>query len=474
MPKVRTPENDAERIIQAYNRACGGCMRLDNPSNVHTANALIAITKSADDVINATVRYADAVSDRTFAGFAIWYRRNTTPTSVPKAPLAALLSKDDDIPVAPVHAVPAAPAEPSMDIKAYMDAMLEPLKSVADQFASASREIIRAEERRKDSDAAAVDSAMSIISGAVAENVRDTCATLVLSEVNAKIDSYIKDTYGTINRKITVSVNGSEPRAVEGILHEKFDTVLKYVQMDEPVFLVGAAGSGKNFLCKQVADALKLDFWFTNAVTQSYQITGFTDAMGKYQPTQFYHAFTEGGLFMLDEMDASIPEVLIILNAAIANRYFDFPAPIGRTEAHKDFRVIAAGNTYGHGADAEYVGRNQLDAASLDRFALVEIYYDAKIEEGLACGNDELLAFCREFRDAINSCGIHTVVSYRTIGRSARMLSVGMDINTVMETAIVKSLHKDDIDMVLSSGKLSEGKFKASLKKVARSKSEGR
>lgn len=50
--------------------------------------------------------------------------------------------------------------------------------------------------------------------------------------------------------------------------------------------------------------------------------------MGNYQETQFFKAFTEGGLFMLDEMDASIPEVLVILNAAIANRYFDFPAPI--------------------------------------------------------------------------------------------------------------------------------------------------
>lgn len=67
-----------------------------------------------------------------------------------------------------------------------------------------------------------------------------------------------------------------------------------------------------------------LDFYFTNAVSQEYKLTGFIDANGKYQETQFYKAFTQGGLFFLDEMDASIPEVLVILNAAIANRYFDF------------------------------------------------------------------------------------------------------------------------------------------------------
>lgn len=75
-------------------------------------------------------------------------------------------------------------------------------------------------------------------------------------------------------------------------------------------------------ICQQVAEALGLDFYFTNAVTQEYKLTGFIDANGNYQETQFYKAFTKGGLFFLDEMDASIPETLIILNAAIANRYY--------------------------------------------------------------------------------------------------------------------------------------------------------
>ena len=131
--------------------------------------------------------------------------------------------------------------------------------------------------------------------------------------------------------------------------------------------LTGAAGTGKNVICKQVAQALGLKFYFSNAVTQEYKLTGFTDANGRYQPTQFYKAFTEGGVFMLDEIDASIPEVLVILNSAIANGYFDFPAPIGYVDAHPDFRVVAAGNTTGNGADFEYVGRNQLDASSLEQ-----------------------------------------------------------------------------------------------------------
>ena len=206
--------------------------------------------------------------------------------------------------------------------------------------------------------------------GLIAKTQTERIESEIMGQVQDEVRNFIKSEYGSIERRINTVVDGKAVK-VDGVQHEKFETVLKFVANNEPVFLTGAAGSGKNVLCKQVAQALGLDFYFTNAVTQEYKLTGFTDANGNYQPTQFYKAFTQGGVFMLDEMDASIPEVLIILNAAIANRYFDFPAPIGYVEAHPNFRVIAAGNTTGNGADFEYVGRNQLDAASLDRFAVI-------------------------------------------------------------------------------------------------------
>ena len=215
----------------------------------------------------------------------------------------------------------------------------------------------------------------------------------------------------------------------------------------------------------EVAEALGLKFYFTNAVTQEYKLTGFTDAMGTYQPTQFYKAFTEGGVFMLDEMDASIPEVLVILNAAIANRYYDFPAPIGYVEAHPDFRVIAAGNTTGNGADIEYVGRNQLDAASLDRFALVRIDYCEAIENSVAMGDIELADFCRDFRRAAQTAGIQVIVSYRAIGRLAKMVQL-LDLPEALRTCLTKGMEKDDINIIIA-GISKNGKYKEALKKVA-------
>ena len=313
----------------------------------------------------------------------------------------------------------------------------------------------------------AVTNSLGILEQAVASIIAKTQAEKIEAEimgsVEAKVQAFIKEEYGSIERKITTVVDG-KPKEMKGIQHEKFETVLKFVANNEPVFLTGAAGTGKNVLCKQVADALGLKFYFTNAVTQEYKLTGFTDAMGNYQPTQFYEAFTKGGVFMLDEMDASIPEVLVILNAAIANRYFDFPAPIGYVEAHPDFRVIAAGNTTGHGADFEYVGRNQLDAASLDRFAVVRIGYSNAIEDSVA-GDLELANFCREYRKACDEAGLSVIVSYRAIGRLAKMMQV-LDLEEALETCLVKGLDKDDLNIIIE--KLSEGKYKDALKKVAR------
>ena len=280
----------------------------------------------------------------------------------------------------------------------------------------------------------------------LAKTKLDEIQATVGASLREDVQKFILENYGPIQRKVELQLPERKVE-LEGVVHSKFDDVLKFVQANEPVFLTGPAGSGKNVLCQQVAKALGLNFYFSNAVTQEYKITGFTDAMGVFHESQFFKAFKNGGLFMLDEMDASIPEVLIILNAAIANRYFDFPAPIGYVEAHPDFRVIAAGNTFGNGADYDYVGRNQLDAASLDRFAQVRVDYDPRIEEACANGDADLLRFCRKFRAATKKAGIRTVVSYRAISRLAK-LSQSMDVADLLESCLIKSLELDDLKAI--------------------------
>ena len=260
------------------------------------------------------------------------------------------------------------------------------------------------------------------------------------------LEKHIKETFGVLPQVVKVeSPKGTHE--IKGITHEKFGEVLNLVNADIPVFLTGAAGTGKNVLCKQVAEALGLEFYFSNAVTQEYKITGFIDANGTFHETQFYQAFVNGGLFMLDEMDASVPEVLVMLNAAIANRYFDFPT--GRVEANENFRLIAAGNTFGTGADIEYTGRYQLDAASLDRFALVEIDYSAKIEEAIANGDTELVDYVHSFRKAVRNAGIKHLATYRSMERIKKLS--GMDTGEVLKICLLKNLPMDDLKVIVDS-----------------------
>lgn len=325
-----------------------------------------------------------------------------------------------------------------------------------------------ADKERKEQKKMAEEKGLKLLAEVMANTIKDINMSDIEDGISqnleSKIDKYIADKYGPITRKTTLILDG-KAKEIQGVVHEKFGEVLNYVANNEPVFLTGAAGTGKNYLCKQIADALGIPFHFTNAVTQEYKLTGFTDANGTFHETEFYKAFKNGGLFMLDEMDASIPEVLIILNAAIANRYFDFPAPIGYVEAHPNFRVVAAGNTYGNGADYDYVGRSQLDAASLDRFGLVSIDYDPRIEEAMAQGDSELLGFCRAFRKACKEAGIRTVVSYRAINRMAK-LKAALPIEELLKSALIKGLTAQDLKTIKDKLQ-SFGDYTMALNKLA-------
>lgn len=171
-------------------------------------------------------------------------------------------------------------------------------------------------------------------------------------------------------------------RPVGSKRHQIFDALRMAVAAKVNVFLVGPAGSGKTTVAKQVAHSLGLRFHFNGAIHSEYKLTGFRDAQGKVHRTAFREAFEHGGLYLFDEIDASQPAALLAFNAALANGMFDFPDR--NVQAHPNFRCIAAANTWGKGATMDYVGRNALDAATMDRFAMLEMRYDASLERRMA------------------------------------------------------------------------------------------
>ena len=287
---------------------------------------------------------------------------------------------------------------------------------------------------------------------AIIEKGKDLAIEDLKDRLKDQLDDYIEETYGKLPQKIIIEENGLKKKELQGIFHKKFEEICKMVASDIPIMLVGGAGSGKSHTLEQTAEALGLDFYSTSSVNQEYKLTGFIDANGVYHETEFYKAYTNGGLYFMDEIDASSPEALVILNGAIANKYFDFP--IGRIKAHKDFRVVCAGNTYGTGADMVYVGRNVLDGATLDRFVVIEFDYDQEVERKLAY-DEELFEFIEDLRSAVNKSGLRYIVSMRALINATKMLEIGMDKETILRNAIVKNMQRDDLNTIV--GKLDSG-----------------
>ena len=247
------------------------------------------------------------------------------------------------------------------------------------------------------------------------------------------------------------SDNNSEDEEEEEdntIHHEKEELITKLVKRNLPVYLYGHAGTGKTSVCISIAKKLGLKFYFSASVTQEHKLTGFVDANGKYNDTPFFHAFTEGGLFLIDEMDNSAPEVLTLLNAAIAQRMFVIPK-YGVVKAHPDFRIIAAGNTLGTGADSEYVSRVQLDSATLNRFIPVSFDYSLAIEKAIAKDN-ELVDFVHSLREAISESGISYVISYRNITYFDKLKEV-LPENEALKVAFTGYMDNDNLSMVVAN-----------------------
>lgn len=313
------------------------------------------------------------------------------------------------------------------------------------------------------------DAELSLLGGAVQAVIEEVVNNAITSDIRDRILDAVQEDilkkYGPLPEIVEIRTEGKEPKSITGTFHEAFPTVVKLVGMDLPVYLSGESGTGKNVICKQVAEALDIPFYFTNAVQQEHKLTGFIDAGGHYHETQFYKAFKDGGLFFLDELDASIPEVLIILNAAISNRYFDFPC--GKVEAHPDFRIIAAGNTYGTGADNVYTGRYSLDGASMNRFNVIPIKYSDKIERAITNNDDELLIFCHAFRKVTKTSNINCIFSYRALDAITRLKDT-LPIKVALKICLIKGMDKDDLILIQKNitGIPSDNKYLIALKEL--------
>lgn len=196
--------------------------------------------------------------------------------------------------------------------------------------------------------------------------------------------------------------------------HPAFSKMLQLASARKNVLLVGPAGTGKTHAAQQVADVLGLEF-ASISVTAGMSVSQLTGWLmpGGYLESDFVRLYENGGVFLLDEMDAADANTLTVINQALANRFFNIAQRTGATKIvkHPDFICIAAANTFGTGGDMIYAGREQLDAATLDRFMTVFVDYDRHFE-AKRC-DPEVLRFTHAVRQGIATLKLRRVMSTR-------------------------------------------------------------
>jgi hypothetical protein len=231
--------------------------------------------------------------------------------------------------------------------------------------------------------------------------------------------------------EVHIKSPGKKTKKAEGLFHECFPDLVALAECREEIFLFGPTGCGKSHVCKQLADALGLDFYFVSCTAgmSEGQLNGRLLPIGdagtyEYVMGEFVKAYENGGVFLLDEMDAADGNVLLAINAALANGRMPVPNRPDKPYAtrHADFVCVAAANTVGLGASRMYSGRNRLDGATLDRFAMGTIMmdYDEEVERQLV-DDHQLRERFWGYRRRIREANMERAVSTRAIIKAHKM-----------------------------------------------------
>lgn len=268
----------------------------------------------------------------------------------------------------------------------------------------------------------------------------------IKAEILAEAEKVINKLASEV-RVINLEIHKGEMKIPVGAAHYKFETLLTILEQRINTMMVGPAGSGKTTAAEKAAEALGLEFGAISVGPQTSKVDflGYMDANGKYVSTNFRKAYETGGVFIIDEIDAGNAGVMTIINAATSNGVVGFPD--GMIPRHRDFICVAAANTFGRGADRQYVGRQQMDAATLNRFVVLEWDYDEVLEIHLS-GDEKWARQVQKYRKACETLKIRHVISPRASINGAKLLNAGLPKDEVINMVVWQGLDQASVTKI--------------------------
>lgn len=273
------------------------------------------------------------------------------------------------------------------------------------------------------------------------ETLNDVVASAIIAE-RERIDSKVEALAEVIAKKladsgprtIEVKIGDCPPVKVEGTAHELLEVAVKLLKLHKNLLLMGASGSGKSVLAVQalrvVAGEALAQISCTETTARWEFIGKSNNATGEYQRVPVVDRWEHGGGILIDELDAVNPNEAVGFNEALANGRLATPANAEKpfVMRHESTYVVATANTWGYGSDRMYVGRNQLDAATLDRFgggaSRLHVDYSPAIEKSL-CPNVEIRDWAARVRKNIAAKGLRRLLTTRFLAAAHREVSSG-------------------------------------------------
>lgn len=278
---------------------------------------------------------------------------------------------------------------------------------------------------------------------AKSDNAADALAQLIAPAMAGMVSKEIEKAVAKLHEnmapvKTLVVVKDKVEIELGQTNHVAAPKVIQLVNQGLNCMLVGPAGCGKTMLAETVAKALNRSFTLIScsAGMSEAQLLGRLLPLGAngaftYVESPFMRAYANGGVILLDELDAADANLLLVINAALANGGVSIEAraalgPDASTyvKRHPDTVVIAVANTWGGGADTQYIGRGALDVSTLDRFYRLAVDYDETLEASL--GTKKTVGWVQKTRKKAQQAKLRRVVSTRMITRIEKALAAGL------------------------------------------------
>ena len=231
--------------------------------------------------------------------------------------------------------------------------------------------------------------------------------------------------------------------------------------------LLGPSGCGKTFMVKQIASILNMDFVDIGYINEEYDILGFQTATGAYSTPNFYRCYKYGKIAFCDELDNGNSRATVKLNSFLSNNKdasYNFPNG-ENVKRHNNFRIIAAGNTAGNGADANYNTREKIEESVQQRFMPVYVGYDNYVEGKILADYPEWYEFIVLFRDgtdnwgSMNDTAAAGIITTRDTAKIKRYLdNKSFDMGKILDYEFIQTKDMEYLAFLVShmKGKLTE------------------